>query len=163
MKKVLAILLLIETVVGLFGGSAIYANFSDVAESSGNVFTAGMWVVCGELVDFIVPENVVQGQTADFSVIFHNCGNVTTYAIANVQIRRGETGENITLMQTSLTLVEADQTVTFQLQWDTTGYEPGNYRAIAWVEYDSHTTDPVDPTKFHVTNEKAADINMLEP
>ena len=163
MKKILAILLLAETVVGLYAGSAIYANFSDVAESSGNVFTAGTWVVCGELMDFIVPDNVVQGQTADFSVIFDNCGDIPVYATAYVQIRRGETGENITLMQTSLTLVEADQTVTFQLQWDTTGYEPGNYRAIAWIEYDSQITDPVDPTKFHVTNEKAADINMLEP
>jgi len=163
MKKVLAILLLIETVVGLYAGSAIYANFSDVAESSGNVFTAGTWVVCGELVDFIVPENVVQGQTASFSVIFHNCGDIATYAIANVQIRRGETGENMELMHTSPILVSIGETVPFELLWDTTGYKPGNYRAIAWVEYDSHTTDPVDPTKFHVTNEKAADINMLEP
>jgi len=163
MKKVLAILLLIETVVGLFAGSAIYANFSDVDDSSGNVFTAGMWVVCGELVDFIVPENVVQGQTADFSVIFHNCGDIPVYATAYVQIRRGETGEIMELMHTSPILVSISETVPFELLWDTTGYKPGNYRAIAWVEYDSHTTDPVDPTKFHVTSEKAADINMLEP
>ena len=99
MKKVLAILLLTEAVIGLLAGSAIYANFSDVAESSGNVFSAGTWVVCGELVDFIVPENVIQGQKANFTVVFHNCGNTTTYAVANVHVRRGETGENITLIQ----------------------------------------------------------------
>ena len=39
----------------------------------------------------------------------------------------------------------------------------GNYRAIAWVQYNSHTTEPTDPTKFHLTNEKAADINILNP
>ena len=163
-KKILAILLLIETVVvGLFAGSAIYAHFSDVEESSGNIFSAGTWTPCGELIDFIVPENVIQGQEISFAVVFYNCGNITTYAIANVQIRRGETGENMTLIQTSLTLVEANQTVTFQLLWNTTGYNPGNYRAIAWVQYDSHATEPTDPTKFHVTNEKAADINILNP
>ncbi|MBA7473070.1 hypothetical protein ES707_08404 [subsurface metagenome] len=66
-------------------------------------------------------------------------------------------------MHTSPILVSIGETVPFELLWDTTGYEPGNYRAIAWVEYDSQITDPVDPTKFHVTSEKAADINMLEP
>jgi len=154
---------LIETVVvGLFAGSAIYAHFFDVEESKGNVFSAGTWTPCGELIDFIVPENVIQGQEISFTVVFHNCGNITTYAIANVQIRRGETGENMTLIQTSLTLVEANQTVTFQLLWNTTGYNSGNYRAIAWVEYNSHTTEPTDPTKFHVTKEKTADINILD-
>ncbi|MBA7473071.1 hypothetical protein ES707_08405 [subsurface metagenome] len=93
MKKILAILLLTEAVIGLLAGSAIYASFSDVEVSSGNVFSAGTWIPCGELIDFTVPEYVVQGQTADFSVIFHNCGDIATYAIANVQIRRGETGE----------------------------------------------------------------------
>ena len=163
MKKILAILLLTETViVGLFAGSAIYAHFSDVGVSSGNVFSAGTWIPCGELIDFIVPENVIQGQTAPFSVIFRNCGDIPIYATANVQIRRGETGENMTLIQTSPTLVSIDQTVTFQLPWNTTGYNPGNYRAIAWVEYNSHTTEPTDPTKFHVTKEKTANINILD-
>ena len=161
-KKILAILLLVEAVVGLYAGSAIYASFSDVEESSGNVFSAGAWTPCGELIDFIVPENVIQGQTASFFVIFGNCGDIPIYATANVQIRRGETGENMTLIQTSPTLVSIDQTVTFQLLWNTTGYNPGNYRAIAWVEYNSHTTEPTDPTKFHVTNEKTADINILD-
>jgi hypothetical protein len=160
--KVLAFLLLAEAVVGLFAGARLYAYFCDVETSSGNVFSAGTWAVYGELIDFIVPENVVQGQTANFTVVFQNCGDVTTYAVANVQIRRGETGENITLIQTPLTPVESDQTMAFQLQWDTTGYNPGNYRAIAWVQYNSHTTNPADPTKFHVTNEKAADINIVE-
>jgi len=162
MKKVLAILLLIETVVGLYAGSAIYASFNDVAESSGNVFSAGTWTPCGELIDFIVPENAIQGQEIMFTVEFGNCGDIPIYATAYVQIRRGETGENMTLMQTSETLVPIGETVTFQLSWDTTGYNPGNYRAIAWVEYNSHATEPTDPTKFHVTNEKAADINILD-
>jgi len=118
---------------------------------------------CGELVDFIVPENVIQGELALFSVIFRNCGDIPVYATAYVQIRRGEADEIITLMETSPRLVSIDQEVTFELSWDTEGFNPGNYRAIAWVEYDSHTTDPVDPTKFHVTNERAAEINMLEP
>lgn len=161
-KKILAILLLIETVVVLYAGSAIYAHFSDVVVSSGNVFSAGAWTPCGELIDFIVPENVIQGQTALFSVIFRNCGDIPIYATANVQIRRGETGENMTLIQTSQTPVEASQTVTFELLWNTTGYNSGNYRAIAWVEYNSHATEPTDPTKFHVTNEKTADINILD-
>jgi len=161
-RKVLAFLLLAEAVVGLFAGARLYAYFCDVETSSGNVFSAGTWAVCGKLIDFIVPENVIQGQTANFTVVFQNCGSTTTYAVANVQIRRGETGENITLIQTPLTPVEADQTIEFQLQWNTTGYNPGNYRAIAWVQYNSHTTEPTDPTKFHVTNEKAADINILE-
>ncbi len=163
MKKILAILLLAETVVALYAGSAIYAHFSDVAESSGNVFSAGTWTPCGELIEFsVVPGTVVQGQIISFSVIFRNCGNIPIYATANVQIRRGETGENMTLIQTSPTLVPIDQTVTFQLPWNTTGYNPGNYRAIAWVEYNSHTTEPTDPTKFHVTKEKTADINILD-
>ena len=162
MKKILAILLLAETVVALYAGSAIYASFSDVEESSGNVFSAGTWTPCGELIDFIVPENVIQGQETSFTAVFHNCGNITTDAIANVQIRRGETGENMTLIQTSLTPVEAKQTVAFQLLWNTTDYNPGNYRAIAWVEYNSHTTEPTDPTKFHITKEKTADINILD-
>jgi len=146
----------------LFAGSAIYAHFSDVEVSSGNIFSVGTWTPCGELIDFIVPENAIQGQETSFTAVFHNCGNITTYAIANVQIRRGETGENMTLIQTSLPFVEIDQTVTFQLLWNTTGYNPGNYRAIAWVEYNSHATEPTDPTKFHVTNEKTADINILD-
>lgn len=163
MKKILAILLLIETVVvGLFAGAAIYAHFSDVDVSSGNVFSAGTWIPCGELIDFIVPENIIQGQEISFTAVFHNCGNITTDAIAYVQIRRGETGENLTLIQTSLTPVEAKQTVAFQLLLNTTGYNPGNYRAIAWVEYNSHTTEPTDPTKFHLTKEKTADINILD-
>jgi predicted ribosomally synthesized peptide with SipW-like signal peptide len=78
MKKKIAILLLIEIVVGLYAVSAIYANFSDVAESKGNVFTAGTWGACGELMDFIVPEHVIQGQTISFSIIFHNCGDIAT-------------------------------------------------------------------------------------
>jgi len=161
-RKVLAFLLLIEAVVGLFAGARLYAYFCDVETSSGNVFSAGTWAVYGKLLEFIVPENVIQGQTANFTVVFQNCGSIVTYAIANVQIRRGETGENITLIQTSLTPVEVNQTIAFQLQWNTSGYNPGNYRAIAWVEYNSHTTEPTDPTKFHVTNEKAADIDILE-
>ena len=160
--RVLAFLLIVEAVVGLFVGARLYAYFCDVETSRGNVLSAGTWTVCGELIDFIVPKNVIQGQTANFTVVFKNCGNITTYAIANVQIRRGETGENITLIQTPLTLVEANHTIEFQLQWNTTGHSPGNYRAIAWVQYNSHTTTPTDPTKFHVTNEKAADINVLE-
>jgi hypothetical protein len=133
-----------------------------VETSSGNVFSAGTWAVYGELIDFIVPANVIQGQTANFTVVFQNCGDVTTYAVANVQIRRGEMSENITLIQTSLTSVKVDQIMEFQLQWNTSGYNPGNYRAIAWVQYNSHTTEPTDPTKFHVTNEKAADIDVVE-
>lgn len=162
-RKILAFLLLTEAVLGLFAGAKIYAHFCDVETSSGNVFSAGTWAVCGKLIDFIVPENVIQGQTVNFTVVFQNCGTTITYAVANVQIRRGKTGENITLIQTTLTSVEADQTITFQLQWNTAGHNPGNYRAIAWVQYNnSHTTEPTDPTKFHVTNEKAADINILE-
>ena len=162
-RKVLALLLLVEAVVGLFAGAAIYARFCDVEVSRGNVFSAGTWTVCGELIDFIIdPRTVVQGQIISFTVIFRNCGDIPIYAIANVQIRRGEAGENMTLIQTSLTLVEADQIMAFQLLWDTKGYNPGNYRAIAWVEYNSQATEPTDPTKFHVTNEKAADINILD-
>lgn len=161
-RKILAFLLLTEAVVGLFVSAKIYAHFCDVEVSSGNVFSAGTWAVYGKLLEFIVPANVIQGQTANFTVVFQNCGSTTTYAVANIQIRRGEKGENITLIRTSLTLVEAEQTIAFQLQWNTTGCNPGNYRAIAWVEYNSHTTEPTDPTKFHVTNEKAADINILE-
>lgn len=155
-------LLLAEAVAGLFAGARLYAYFCDVETSRGNIFSAGTWGVYGKLLNFTVPENVIQGQTANFTVVFQNCGNTTIYAIANVQIRRGETGENITLIQTPLTPVEANQIMAFQLQWNTSGYNPGNYRAIAWVQYNSHTTEPTDPTKFHVTNEKAADINILE-
>jgi hypothetical protein len=161
-RKVLAFLLLAEAGVGLFAGARLYAYFCDVETSSGNVFSAGTWAVCGKLLEFIVPENVTQGQTANFTVVFQNCGDVTTYAVANVQIRRGEMGENITLIQTLITPVEAGQIMEFQLQWDTSDYNPGNYRAIAWVQYNSHATEPTDPTKFHVTNEKAADVNILE-
>lgn len=161
-KKILAIVLLVEAVVGLFAGSAIYASFSDVAESSGNVFSAGAWTPCGELMEFTVPENAIQGEPALFSIIFGNCGGIPIDAIAYVQIRRGEAGEIMALLETSPTLVEIGQEVTFELQWDTTGYSPGNYRAIAWVEYNSHETEPIGPTKFHVTNEKTADINILD-
>jgi hypothetical protein len=125
----------------LFAGARLYAYFCDVETSSGNVFSAGTWAVYGKLIDFIVPENVIQGQTANFTVIFQNCGSTTTYAIANVQIRRGETGENITLIQTPLTPVEADQTIEFQLLWD-------NQATTLATTAQSHgyNTTPTQPT-----------------
>jgi len=161
-SKALMLLFIFEALAGLLAGAYIYAQFQDLEKSTGNTFSAGVWTVCGELISFNATNNVVQGQKANFTITFKNCGEIAVYAVANVQIRRGETGENITLAQTPPTLVEAGQTVTFQLQWDTSGYNPGNYRAIAWIEYNSHATNPTDPTKIHVTNEKAADVNIME-
>jgi len=42
-----------------------------------------------ELILF-VPEKVTQGQTVNFTPVFKNCGDIAIYAIANIQIRRGE-------------------------------------------------------------------------
>jgi len=161
-KKILLTIIIIEAIIGLSGGylaTKINAYFCDIEESIGNTFTAA--VIYGEIINFTAPENVIQGQTANFTITFKNYGIAVT-AIAKIQIIRGEDGINITLIESQPTQVNANQITAFQLQWSTANCNPGNYRAIAWIEYDSRIAGPTDPTKFHVTNQKAADINVLE-
>lgn len=161
-RRIIPLILIIEALVGLYAGAYIYSHLHDIEVSRGNAFQAGTWTICGRLIDFIVPENVIRGQTANFTVTFQNCGDINIHAIAKVKIQRGREGEEIAIIQSEIVSVKAGETIDFKIQWSTAGYNPGNYWAIAWVEYSSYITEPTDPTKFHVTNQKAANIN-IEP
>lgn len=88
--KALAILLLAEAVAGLFAGAWLYAYFCDVETSRGNMFSAGTWTVYGELLEFIVSKNVIRGQTANFTVVFKNCGaHADRFDVARHHCRKG--------------------------------------------------------------------------
>ena len=152
-KKILLTIIIIEAIIGLAGGylaTKINAYFCDIEESIGNTFTAA--VIYGEIINFTAPENVIQGQTANFTITFKNYGIAVT-ATAKIQIIRGENGINITLIESQPIQVNANETIMFHLQWNTENYNPGNYRAIAWVEYDSQIAGPTEPEKIHVTYE----------
>lgn len=161
-RQIIPLILMIEALIGLYAGAYVYSYLYDIEVSRGNTFTAGTWNICGKLLNFTVPKNVIQGQIANFTVTFQNCGDIMISAVAKVKIQRGENGSEIIIIQSEQMSVEAGQIIDFQLQWNTTGYNPGNYRAIAWVEYNSQATQQTEPIKFHVTNQKAADINVLK-
>ncbi|MBN1487252.1 MAG: right-handed parallel beta-helix repeat-containing protein, partial [Anaerolineae bacterium] len=91
------------------------------------------------------PEQFEIGDTVDFSLVFNNTGSLplTGTAVVNVQ---SAVSNAVAAFAYPIAGLEPGNDVRFDDVWDTSGVEPGTYRLLGYVLYDSMATAPVTAT-----------------
>ncbi len=102
-----------------------------------------------EVVEFTVPERVLQGESAELILKFLNKGSRPLIATGCVEIRE-QAGKVIEHINSEEALVKPGEILDIPVVWSAKDYKVGGYWAIAWVKYDSTATCKTDPKRLRI-------------